>query len=76
MDPPAGCQLAAKPPTASVDVVEKLRRPKAERARELDYGAQSGFASRAFEQRDLGPVQVASIAERLLRETGREPRST
>jgi hypothetical protein len=56
------------------DVSEKRRGMHAEGPGEFDDGAKSRFATRPFEQGDLGAMQVASVAERLLREAGCEPR--
>jgi hypothetical protein len=51
-----------------VDAVEQVGRGDAERGRESDDGGEPRVASAAFEERDLGAVQVAEVSERLLRQ--------
>lgn len=43
---------------------------RSQRASELDDSSQSGLASGTLEQRDLGAVEIAAVAQLFLRDTG------
>ncbi len=57
-------------------MIKQHGRPQLKCPSKLDDGSQPWLAAGAFEQRNLGAVQAARRAERLLRQAGDQPSSS